>query len=360
MRIVLVIVVLVVVSWAALTSLPLTGDVPAMSPRAGSERPEPEPEVAQLEPAASREALDEPEELVLPRDEEVGVVDEGEDLPPEYSLIVTVVGESGEPVPGALVWLSNAGEGLEAVRTKRLVATDFRGVAQIEGRDPGVKTLIVEPGDPAVNYCRENRELEVLRGRTEHLVRLVRGQTIAGRLAWVSPSELRRHSVKLELLDGGNTIQTLQVGGEQFEFTRVPEGAFKIRALSGCSPFESGEVRAGTRDLVLELKALRDPRPVGLRMAEIHGVVAGDGVNGRFIDAIQAERELEFPARAEVDYAERTELEQILPIVGFHCAGLEPGRYFIVAIDEEKEVARVGPFDLAADDVIANVELRVR
>lgn len=90
-----------------------------------------------------------------------------------------VVGESGEPLPGALVYAGLRGVSAQLTRTQR-VSTDDEGNFQITGLDPGLYTVIASmPGYVTDTDFSTGRPPAYRTGDTA-LLRLVKGGVITG------------------------------------------------------------------------------------------------------------------------------------------------------------------------------------
>ena len=217
------------------------------------------------------------------------------------SIEVTVVGPSGEPVPGASVRAEGAtGGALGRPRVFPGPATDARGRARISSVPPGSVRVVARAAELAAGISAPVR-LTAGRPGARVEIALTRGGSVEGELTDVhgQPAVGIRLSIHLRAWPGqvGRTttgyLQTAEVGAEgSFRFEHLPPGNYTLQTRAG----GEDQKRVPSQHVELEVSEGRTTRALfgDLRgtYVELFGLVLRDGgpVDGADVSIHWADR----------------------------------------------------------------------
>ncbi|MCA8982075.1 MAG: sigma-70 family RNA polymerase sigma factor, partial [Planctomycetes bacterium] len=314
----------------------------------------------------------------LPPRQDLVLLPNSSDVEADWQLDLYLFDELGVPVEGADVRV------LRHVRHSRATtewvledrtASDANGRVALEGGRLGEKRVEVDPSRQG--WQTRRIELGIDRpGLHQENLQLVQGLVVEGTVATVDGSPLPDDLQLIVTGDDMNDWRFAELGhGGSFRYEGLDPGRFRLRVhADGWSSVDLTDLEAGCAPLSLLLKRADDPRDLGTHMGELHGRLV-DAETGRpvladILDvesiAIWEEEQQDLP-REELLALHRTQRPYQIAMHGdwpdstpdFHETGLPPRRYLAAARVDGYAPCFAGPFDLAAGELVNDIELRL-
>jgi hypothetical protein len=305
------------------------------------------------------------------------------DLPGAWTLDVTVVDESGRPVPNARVWVHKPVRNGDSTWLDHETGAecDARGFVRLEGQRVGPKVVRVEARDAGFAVQRERVEFTGP-GALSREIRLTRGAEIVARVL-----DENGAPAAAKVVTSTGWVQLYATGedsNEWFHARIVDPEHVAVSALAATphtlrfkspthSSFTLRNVLPGGPPLELTLKPRWDTRDLGAHDAEIHGSVVnaatGAPVALDVLDIHVVNVPDDSPALRDGDWwplYDRMRIAQVMQVESdgaqqppphtFVEDGLPAGRYLVAVTVTGFAPTFAGPFELGPRDIVGPLE----